>query len=109
MRRPPPRSTLFPYTTLFRSVRRAPEDRRSGNATARSPRRTRMPLRSTPFGRLTGQMPARRIPLRLLARILPGGGQATHELSEALAALDPETHGVAFEIEHHAIPALQTQ
>src|SRR5438034_5033307 len=27
MRRPPPRSTLFPYTTLFRSVRRKSGDR----------------------------------------------------------------------------------
>src|SRR2546430_5913883 len=31
MIRRPPRSTLFPYTTLFRSPQRLGEDRRSGN------------------------------------------------------------------------------
>src|SRR5438067_9371040 len=34
MRRPPPRSTLFPYTTLFRSLRRdgiGPRQERQGN------------------------------------------------------------------------------
>src|SRR5256885_16894710 len=39
MNRPPPRSTLFPYTTLFRSVRKAGEGARSGrNAHARGTR-----------------------------------------------------------------------
>src|SRR3989454_12808306 len=32
MIRRPPRSTLFPYTTLFRSHRRAPRDERMGAA-----------------------------------------------------------------------------
>src|SRR5690349_22725155 len=31
MIRRPPRSTLFPYTTLFRSIRRAPRRRRQGS------------------------------------------------------------------------------
>src|SRR5262245_65303781 len=31
--RPPPRSTLFPYTTLFRSGRVVPEEKSSNNAT----------------------------------------------------------------------------
>src|SRR5690242_21497936 len=30
MHRPPPRSTLFPYTTLFRSIERSPASMRSG-------------------------------------------------------------------------------
>src|SRR5438034_7206187 len=42
MIRPPPRSTLFPYTTLFRSHRCSPRGPRSGSVrrlTARSRRR----------------------------------------------------------------------
>src|SRR5437762_8885909 len=45
MIRPPPRSTLFPYTTLFRS--RADRDRHGSRRTARSPgRRSRLGDRS---------------------------------------------------------------
>src|SRR5688572_31115858 len=36
MTRRPPRSTLFPYTTLFRSVQRAPARSRSGPTTSRT-------------------------------------------------------------------------
>src|SRR5205809_5716723 len=37
MTRPPPRSTLFPYTTLFRSRRRAARDRVQCDVPARDP------------------------------------------------------------------------
>src|SRR5947199_587983 len=49
MIRPPPRSTLFPYTTLFRS-RSPPGSRASSASSARSWRRTTSarPGRSTP-------------------------------------------------------------
>src|SRR3712207_7253722 len=40
MIRRPPRSTLFPYTTLFRSGRRGADDRRAG---AHSPRDAAVP------------------------------------------------------------------
>src|SRR2546430_12552560 len=39
MIRRPPRSTLFPYTTLFRSRRTAPDARRRGTARTRRSRR----------------------------------------------------------------------
>src|SRR5258708_30614574 len=38
MIRRPPRSTLFPYTTLFRSTARGPADRRTRPCRARHPR-----------------------------------------------------------------------
>src|SRR5438477_9714595 len=38
MRRRPPRSTLFPYTTLFRSHRRVPRAGRGGESGARTHR-----------------------------------------------------------------------
>src|SRR2546430_3945396 len=41
MIRRPPRSTLFPYTTLFRSRRRRCDGRRAGGAHARVPRGSR--------------------------------------------------------------------
>src|SRR3712207_7929952 len=40
MIRRPPRSTLFPYTTLFRSGRASPISRRKGNDVARESRKT---------------------------------------------------------------------
>src|SRR5216684_9246828 len=43
MVRPPPRSTLFPYTTLFRSARRRARGRLPRSMTGRRPRRWREP------------------------------------------------------------------
>src|SRR5438067_3005774 len=59
MARPPPRSTLFPYTTLFRS----PHRRKAGHAASSA-----HPLRPTPSrlaggrvrGQAGGEVPARR-------------------------------------------------
>src|SRR5207245_9705582 len=55
MLRPPPRSTLFPYTTLFRSRAVAGEmtmsPRYSPGFTGREPRRTRTGLRRTTVGK----------------------------------------------------------
>src|SRR2546430_13401099 len=48
MIRPPPRSTLFPYTTLFRSVR--VEVRLRVERGAVDPRQLRVPLVSSPVG-----------------------------------------------------------
>src|SRR3712207_8410391 len=52
MIRRPPRSTLFPYTTLFRSLRLAAEDQRQSlalhNDAARAGRRARRLLRDGP-------------------------------------------------------------
>src|SRR3712207_7856977 len=48
MIRRPPRSTLFPYTTLFRSANRAPGDRRPDGAGAPRPRRARVPRERGP-------------------------------------------------------------
>src|SRR5712675_2611915 len=52
MIRRPPRSTLFPYTTLFRSLRRRvrqprPPPGRAGGGDRRSPRRGRRDRKST--------------------------------------------------------------
>jgi hypothetical protein len=54
-------------------------------------------------------MPARSLPFGFFTWILLGGGQTTHKLPEALPMLDPKTHSVVFELEHHPVPALQTQ
>src|SRR3712207_7003396 len=56
MIRRPPRSTLFPYTTLFRSQRGAPRERgdRRLHARADRPRARREPARADP-DRATGR------------------------------------------------------
>src|SRR3712207_7345381 len=53
MIRRPPRSTLFPYTTLFRSISRAPGAGRRGSAGAVrcEPRRPRRPRRDAAAAR----------------------------------------------------------
>src|SRR5437764_9089293 len=48
MIRRPPRSTLFPYTTLFRSIRRRGWGRRAGPTFRRLGRRRLPPVRSGP-------------------------------------------------------------
>src|SRR5438105_6131070 len=53
MIRRPPRSTLFPYTTLFRSRRRPPTECRASPRT--SPARTRSVLRARPPWLLGGR------------------------------------------------------
>src|SRR5687767_15400973 len=51
MRRPPPRSTLFPYTTLFRSAEPIPGGRRRDRAHAsRAVGRARLPVRAPRAG-----------------------------------------------------------
>src|SRR3989442_1842384 len=78
MMRRPPRSTLFPYTTLFRSPRPAPDGGYPGVSLAggaslavfrRSPRQDAAwqlieylsePAQQVRFYRLTGDLPARR-------------------------------------------------
>src|SRR5690606_41233589 len=46
--RPPPRSTLFPYTTLFRSFPPTPPPVRRRRSTSSSPRRPRRRTRRSP-------------------------------------------------------------
>src|SRR3712207_9144109 len=57
MIRRPPRSTLFPYTTLFRSRRRPVEE--AAHVVARLPQRPRCPHRDVarPRQRLVGRSP----------------------------------------------------
>src|SRR3989449_1473039 len=97
MIRRPPRSTLFPYTTLFRSPTPPPapepggrtrtdspspyRGRRRGARALRRARGPRLPPRLPPGGRRrtgpgvhTGHLRAR---LRA-ARLVPGGGEALH-------------------------------
>src|SRR5205085_12650202 len=60
MIRRPPRSTLFPYTTLFRSPALAPTSRvRSAQAPAcqRAPKKSRLP-RGSRLGKNQGPLPA---------------------------------------------------
>src|SRR5260221_6782360 len=55
MIRRPPRSTLFPYTTLFRSTDTEPLGEASGYATRRRPdSRSRNPLATSPQPRMLG-------------------------------------------------------
>src|SRR3712207_8166172 len=80
MIRRPPRSTLFPYTTLFRSFRRRPHERREH----RQPRRDRDgqggPRTEGKGFRQGGRLPKRTEPPRdrqsVANRGAGGGGQA---------------------------------
>src|SRR3712207_8394762 len=61
MIRQPPRSTLFPYTTLFRSCRRPTSARRSDPGPPRwDPRTARHPPRRPPSRRAAGRAGTRR-------------------------------------------------
>src|SRR3712207_8544944 len=60
MNRRPPRSTLFPYTTLFRSVRAATGRDREPARVRLPPPRQRHPKRRV--GRLAAQSPCTRFP-----------------------------------------------
>src|SRR5258707_11798947 len=62
MIRRPPRSTLFPYTTLFRSSTPAPAARtvRSQPNSRRRPRRTRREVRSSCFASRSRRRPWKR-------------------------------------------------
>src|SRR5258708_24188299 len=60
MIRRPPRSTLFPYTTLFRSVSETGRDRGAGDRAVRGhlepgARRVRSPLRGRPHKRVASR------------------------------------------------------
>src|SRR5688572_30953772 len=59
MLRPPPRSTLFPYTTLFRSAGRGPRTCRTGGRLLRHRRSPLVKQREAPC-RLSGTMRAQR-------------------------------------------------
>src|SRR6266487_5067771 len=66
MIRRPPRSTLFPYTTLFRSSRRS----RPASARCRSPMRRRAPGGASPGGRSEEHTSELQSPVHLVCRIL---------------------------------------
>src|SRR3712207_8005919 len=71
MIRRPPRSTLFPYTTLFRSWRRRPGGSRAGRPPARPARGPTGPaasgVRRTQIGRHTSELQSRQY---LVCRLL---------------------------------------
>src|SRR5438876_5956125 len=64
--RPPPRSTLFPYTTLFRSRRGVPGLR----GPARPPARRRVPPRPRAGGRSEEHTSELQSPVHLVCRLL---------------------------------------
>src|SRR5256885_4130241 len=70
MIRRPPRSTLFPYTTLFRSVSRTTRIRTAESERPRRPHRRRRPLRrAIRFARRRDDRPAQRpFPVALVDR-----------------------------------------
>src|SRR3712207_8394779 len=61
MIRRPPRSTLFPYTTLFRSGRRTGGERRGGGADGRRARRRARDRRAVAARHLVGRLHGRRV------------------------------------------------
>src|SRR5258707_7496726 len=68
MIRRPPRSTLFPYTTLFRSLRRSREERsRRGQERSGQHHAAHEPATRSPAGRQAG---------------LPGSSRGTQELPQ---------------------------
>src|SRR3712207_7219483 len=76
MIRRPPRSTLFPYTTLFRSTRGAPR--------ARADRRARRAPRPTGAGR-AGRAGAVEPPVERLPRPTAGGDRKSTRLNSSHA------------------------
>src|SRR6266436_231697 len=86
MIRRPPRSTLFPYTTLFRSVRQRAAPRRVAR---RAPRALRHrshddPARSRPGRRRAAEISSRS------ARGIVRGTMATYPLTDRAVLLKPE-------------------
>src|SRR5207253_9851514 len=84
LRRPPPRSTLFPYTTLFRSGQAGPGDLR---------RRTLCPRRAG----LGGRIPLRLHPQREILEpeghsLGEGGGHADRRSEEHTSELQSRGH-----------------
>src|SRR5438094_6564516 len=79
MTRPPPRSTLFPFTTLFRSVRGAERQLRAlrRRATAAQPRRQIAVV-------LSGLFPHDCAPPAEVAQRLPGGEARSEEHTSEL-------------------------
>src|SRR5687768_18363317 len=89
MTRPPPRSTLFPYTTLFRSRRRRPD----GPAGRRRSRRQRVPqaARGTPRG-YVGDRDHQRDRITPSHHSLPRGGGACSRSEEHTSELQSRLH-----------------
>src|SRR2546426_7549205 len=102
MIRRPPRSTLFPYTTLFRSHRRAPRDERMGAAEpiARTKRRV-----VAAAGAGAGRRRARTFVALVLLEALaashprratgPGGGPGGGAVAPGGSAVAPGKNGAA--------------
>src|SRR5690348_17787303 len=83
MIRPPPRSTLFPYTTLFRSASR----RRSISSWTRPPRfRGPRPTRSRRSGRSEEHTSELQSPVHLVCRLLLEKKKKTNEEQLRLSA-----------------------
>src|SRR2546429_3169398 len=83
MIRRPPRSTLFPYTTLFRSDLERPHARRRGECRKRELRHRRSgPHRSSAHGR--GSREAARLPTAGTVRLLDRSEEHTSELQSRL-------------------------
>src|SRR5215211_3021372 len=108
MRRRPPRSTLFPYTTLFRSRRRrrsrrsrparAPRGRpRASPRAQRGGRRRRRRQRGRRAGRRARRAPRQPPPPRRSARPPPSRGRCryVHPSSRTLPGQHPRPDGVA--------------
>src|ERR1051326_1180738 len=87
MSRPPPRSTLFPYTTLFRSLPRAP--RRLGDRIDRAARRAHPAALPQPDGRPRHRARSARADRRLSAHRSGSGPGAAGALGLAHARPRP--------------------
>src|SRR2546425_4029957 len=83
MIRRPPRSTLFPYTTLFRSLPGHPGSARSGNSRLSLAHERRLGVGAAHAGR--GR--ARRQPARLLRGLLPERSEEHTSELQSLAYL----------------------
>src|SRR6266487_3332081 len=70
MIRPPPRSTLFPYTTLFRSRRRLSPARRGSEARRASCRSSSAPAARSPSPRSEEHTSELQSPVHLVCRLL---------------------------------------
>src|SRR5256885_12972090 len=70
MIRRPPRSTLFPYTTLFRSPRHRRSTSAGRSRTARQPRRERAPRAPYPGSRSEEHTSELQSPCNLVCRLL---------------------------------------
>src|SRR5256884_9573474 len=94
MIRRPPRSTLFPYTTLFRSAARSGVDVRVGRLDARGRHvaRSRVHLEHVHFHAVRGDIPGAGVELELAA-VCPRDDHVARSRIEADVAPDiPDLH-----------------